>query len=91
MCHIENITYVAVCQRCRLAQMSIGVKKEHIVDYVYAGETSRTLYVRGNLHYQDYNSHRKEYKGNRVTSFMWDHIEEHHGGMMSENVMDDFI
>ena len=58
---------------------------------MYARETSRTLNIRGSAHYKDNEKHRRGYKGNEATSFMWAHTIEHHKGILNKDTLDDFV
>ena len=66
-----------------------GVVEANIVATEYDGETGRTLFTRSNQHYQDYSSHVVGNRRQGVSSWMWDHNVEVHGGQISENHKDD--
>ena len=89
-CYHEHVGYVGECTRCRVVQHGQGVAEADIVAREYDGETGRTLFTRSNQHYQDYSSHVVGNRRQGVSSWMWDHTVEAHGGQVSENHRDDY-
>ena len=89
-CYREMEGYSAHCNRCRDDQMRQGVPLERVNDYVYYGESSRSLKTRADGHYGDYQTHQHGTKKKPVSSWMWDHAVEHHDGMISQNIRQDY-
>ena len=77
-CGKENILYEEVCRRCRDSQIDAGILPDETTDYVYIGETSRTLAVRSGQHRDDYMKYHRKEEHEEGTSFMWDHQKEVH-------------
>ena len=82
-CSSEGILYVAICQKCE--------EQSTARQQVYIGESSRTLWVRSNQHYEDYqrlavSNGAKE----STTSFMWDHWKDKHQGDTQPDQRNDF-
>ena len=86
-CYKESIVYLATCNRCYDAELEAGLEPK---PRVYIGESSRTLYTRTQQHLQDYqracaegqrssSNHREE---DSKSSWMLDHSEEIHGGLL---------
>ena len=75
-CFREQIGYLGHCQTCRNSHLQQGVPLEKVEDRVYQGETSRSLFTRGNQHSDDYQSNFKQGRKAK-SSWMWDHMEEH--------------
>ena len=77
-CGIENILYEAICKRCRDKQIDEGSLPEEVTDYLYIGETSRTLAVRSSQHKKDYTKCSNQVMEEEGSSFMWDHHRDVH-------------
>ena len=90
MCYQENIGYVGKCTRCEADQLAQGVNEDDMVANEYDGESGRTLYTRSNQHYEDYSTHVVGSRRHEVSSWMWDHTSEAHGGVISENHKEDY-
>ena len=67
-CSREQIGYLGHCQICRTSQLQQGIPLEEVEDRVYQGETSRSLYTRGNQHRDDYYSN---FKRGRKAKSSW--------------------
>ena len=78
-CGKENILYEAICKRCRDSQIEAGTLPDEVTDYIYIGETSRTLSVRSGQHRDDYKKCQSREEMEEGSSFMWDHHKEVHG------------
>ena len=73
-----------------MVQQGQGLVGADLVAREYDGETGRTLFTRSNQHYHDYSSHVVGSRRQGVSSWMWDHTVEVHGGEISENPRDDY-
>ena len=83
-CRTENVIYEAQCTHCK-------TDMDNPMDYIYIGETSRTLSVRAEQHMNDYRRCSSRCQTEEGTSFMWDHIQDvHGGGTHTVNVRNDF-
>ena len=89
-CYKEGVGYSGHCTRCEVQQQMDGVAEEQVVDFVYHGETARTVYTRANQHYSDYGSHAPERRVKPKSSWMWDHTEKVHQGIISDELSDDY-
>ena len=86
-CYKEGILYQAVCLRCHKEQEESG--SPVVRDSLYLGESSRTLYTRYQQHIQDYRRASRRNPSppelvDTVSSWMWDHAKEKHGGPSSK-------
>ena len=88
-CFREQVGYSGHCQTCRNSQLQQGVPLEKVEDRVYQGETSRSLFTRGNQHRDDYHSNFKHGRKAK-SSWMWEHMKEHHGGRPGLDHREDF-
>jgi hypothetical protein len=89
-CYREMQGYSAHCTRCREEQIKEGILQKDVRDYVYFGETSRSLMTRAAAHIQDYQSHQPGSRRKPVSSWMWDHSVNCHAGVISPNPADDY-
>ena len=64
--------------------------QNEVRDYVYYGETSRSLMTRAAVHFLDYQSHQPGSRRKPVTSWMWDHAVSNHAGVISPDLADDY-
>ena len=94
-CSLESVVYTAVCTHCEDKQEEEEVPEKDRVQYLYIGETSRTLRTRSSQHLKDYKKCRNtdwttvsEEEG--PSSFMWDHRREVHGGQYGMDPDKDF-
>ena len=90
-CYKENITYQAVCERCRIQPEEERERNPRLPTYI--GETSRTLFTRYQQHVADYKKLSSVGPTNMLrepdrTSWMWEHSIQVHGG--PENYLRDF-
>ena len=90
-CYKENITYQAVCERCRIQPEEERERNPRLPNYI--GETSRTLFTRYQQHVADYKKLSSVGPTNMLrepdrTSWMWEHSIQVHGG--PENYLRDF-
>ena len=91
-CYKEGIVYQAICARCHFTQLEAGTAEPK--DYIYLGESSRTLYTRDSKHIKD---NKKASKGQTVTnddgdnhsSWMWNQAIDKHKGILN-NVYCDY-
>ena len=89
-CYHEHVGYVGECTRCQAEQLGQGVGEESVVAREYDGETGRTLFTRSNQHYRDYSTHVVGDGREKISSWMWDHSMDAHGGNISENPREDY-
>ena len=89
-CYSEHVGYVGECTRCQTEQLGQGVTEEMVVAREYDGESGRTLYTRSNQHYGDYSTHVVGDKREKISSWMWDHTLDAHGGHISDNPREDY-
>ena len=82
-CYKEGVGYSGHCVRCGEEQEQGGVAEDQAVDYVYHGETSRSLFTRASQHFSDYSSHIAGKKVKEKSSWMWDHTEVAHQRVIS--------
>ena len=87
-CRIENVLYKAWCTRCRAHQEEAGIKPELVYDYLYIGETSRTLGIRSNQHKDDYLRCTRKTPEEEGSSFIWDHQVAAHNGAQVDPLKD---
>ena len=72
-CYKEGFVYLAECKVCSTSTTQ-----------VYTGESSRTLYTRCQQHLSDYRRIRNGSQGESVSSWIHDHVEEHHPQVKDE-------
>ena len=89
-CYKEMVGYSAHCTRCRMEQLDQGKAVKEVTDSTYYGETARSLKTRAEGHFEDYGSHQEGAKRKPVSSWMWDHTVSHHGGVISQNIRQDY-
>ena len=99
-CYREGVGYIGRCVRCAEEQRQQGRKEEDIVWQAYHGESSRSVPTRSGEHYCDYQAAMKkpapvqrrddEEEGEGSSSWMADHTRSHHGGVISDNPLDDY-
>ena len=89
-CYREMVGYSGHCTRCRNNQIGEGKQLHEVTDSVYYGETSRSLTTRTEHHFSDYQTHTNRSKRKPVSSWMWDHTESHHDGVVSQNIRQDY-
>ena len=46
--------------------------------------------TRAEGHFEDYGSHQEGAKRKPFSSWMWDHTESHHGGVISQNIRQEY-
>ena len=61
-----------------------------MTDNLYYGETARSLKTRADAHFQDYQTHQRGSKRKQVSSWMWDHTQNHHGRVVSQDIRNDY-
>ena len=102
-CYREGIGYMGRCLRCAEQQRQQGKKEEEIVWQAYQGESSRSVPTRAGEHYCDYQAVMRkpppvprrggggeEEEEEASSSWMADHTRSHHGGVISDNPLDDY-
>ena len=84
---------MATCTRCEAAQEEEQIPLEDRVEYVYIGESSRTLYTRAKEHQSKYRKSAKDRavpstnpEDNVQGSRMWDHTYTNHGAPQLEEL-----
>ena len=98
-CYREGVGYMGRCLRCAEEQRQQGRKEEEIVWETYQGESSRSVPTRAGEHFGDYQAAMRkpapvrrggddEEEGS--SSWMADHTRSHHGGVISDNPLDDY-
>ena len=89
-CYREMVGYSSHCTRCRNQQISEGKQMNEVTDSVYYGESSRSLMTRAENHFKDYQTHTDMSRRKPASSWMWDHTESQHGGVISNNIREDY-
>ena len=84
------VGYSSHCTRCRNQQISEGKQMHEVTDNVYYGESSRSLMTRAENHFKDYQTHTNMRRRKPASSWMWDHTESQHGGVISNNIREDY-
>ena len=81
---------IKLTQNCK-ALGKVKMQQMHeVTDSVYYGETSRSLMTRAENQFKDYQTHTDISRRKPASSWMWDHTESQHGGVISNNIRDDY-
>ena len=88
-CYSENINYQIRCDRtpCNLDvkeevdNIKIGESRTDNPPVVYRGETSRTMFTRGQVHLKSYRSNNKDTQNKSV---LWRHTRDRHQGILGD-------